>query len=121
MEGGIMHGFRSLALVIAAATLAACTPRNAPREDTGSGAPAYVRVQNQLPQNYTLYASDGARRLRMGLAGPLHTTVLRIPQSLLFPAVTLRFEAQPDTPTTPPITERITVSPGDTVNLVIAR
>ncbi|HEU4641770.1 MAG TPA: hypothetical protein VFS44_04885 [Gemmatimonadaceae bacterium] len=108
--------------LLALATAAACARHPGARSAPVTQPESYVRVENTMPQSFTLYVLDGSSQLRMGRADPLRTTLLRIPRSLVFPAVTLRFLARPDDPTSAsPVTETIVVSPGDTVGLQIVR
>lgn len=88
---------------------------------SGSKAQTYLTVDNTLPESFQMYVTDGVRRLRMGTVMPLRKTRLVIPPSVIFPAVSLEFLAQPMSNSGPAISERLTVSPGENVVLQLAR
>ena len=112
-----MRSLRSAA-VIAALVLApaACvhTSKNAPEE-----LPTYLRVENQALTDATVYVYQNAARVRLGRVSSLSTATMRIPASQIFGPTPLRFQldflAGPRTP----LTESITVVPGDTVVLQV--
>ena len=108
--------------LIAVLVLAACASRNqqAAAADA-SKAQTYLTVDNTLPETFQMYVTDGVRRLRMGAAMPLRQTRMLIPRSVIFPAVSLEFLAQPMSNSGPAISERITVNPGENVGLRLAR
>jgi len=99
----------------ASANKQAAAGNNASKADT------YLTVDNTLPESFQMYVTDGVRRLRMGTVMPLRKTRLVIPPSVIFPAVSLEFLAQPMSNSGPAISERITVSPGENVVLQLAR
>jgi hypothetical protein len=76
-----------------------------------------VRNDNYLEHNiYLLY---GGQRIRLGVARSNTTTKLIIPSQYVFGASTIQFLADPIGATATPVSDRITVSPGDEVQLVI--
>ncbi|MGH7625419.1 MAG: hypothetical protein ACREOJ_08880 [Gemmatimonadaceae bacterium] len=89
--------------------------------ENASKADTYLTVDNTLPETFQMYVTDGVRKLRMGTAMPLRQTRMRIPSSVIFPAVSLEFLAQPMDNSGPAISERITVNPGENVGLKLAR
>ena len=90
--------------------------------DEGAAKPAtYVEVENTLPEGFRLYVSDGSQRLPVGSVNPLTTTRLRVPPSMIFPAIALEFIAVPTSGTNASISERLAVSPGDVIHLRLAR
>lgn len=107
-------------LAVGLSLLAACT-HTPVHTQTDRDAPAYLEVENQLPDPYTMYVSDGAQRLRMGTVNPLTRTRLRIPRSVVFPAVTLQFIAVPLSGNGGAISEQLAVSPGETIGLTLGR
>jgi hypothetical protein len=86
-----------------------------------SRAQTYLTVDNTLPETFQMYVTDGVRRLRIGTATPLRKTRMLIPASVIFPAVSLEFLAQPMSNSGRGISERITVSPGENVGLRLTR
>jgi hypothetical protein len=110
---------RLVVLLCFLALAVACTPKRAgsggapEREDT------YVVVNNLQPEMFTIYVTDGSRRVRVGTAPPLKKTRMRIPPSMIFPAVQLQFLAQPQGNAPAPISELIAVSPGDEIGISI--
>ena len=112
-----MRSLRTAA-VVAALVLApaACvhTSKNAPEEP-----PTYLRVENQALTDATVYVYQNTARVRLGRVSSLSTATMRIPASQIFGPTPLRFQldflAGPRTP----LTESITVVPGDTVVLQV--
>lgn len=78
-----------------------------------------LRVDNQAVLDMTIYALRGSERRRLGFAGALRVTLLQIPPSLIFGATPLRFLADPIGSNRAPVSEEISVSPGDEVTLQI--
>ncbi|HEU4586338.1 MAG TPA: hypothetical protein VFR95_11340 [Gemmatimonadaceae bacterium] len=110
---------RLVVLVCILALAVACSPKRA----GGGGAPervdTYVVVNNLQTELYTIYVTDGSRRVRVGTATPLRKTRMRVPPGMIFPAVQLQFLAQPQGNAPAPISELIAVSPGDEIGISI--
>jgi len=112
---------RSVLAIAAVLLLGACTHR-APGETPAPARPVTTLVvQNTRAEPFDMYVSDGTRRLYMGQARPLRSTSLRIPSTMVFPATTLQFIAVPLSGVGGAISERLAVSPGETVHLMLAR
>jgi hypothetical protein len=111
---------RLLALIGVLALSTACTPKQV----SGGSAPGrdvktYVVVNNLQTEIFTIYVTDGARRIRLGSASPLKKTRMLIPSGIIFPAQLLQFLAQPQGNAPAPISERIAVTPGDEIGISI--
>lgn len=107
---------RTFIWVGVAALLGACTPN----QQVPSNEPVTnLRVENQAYLDMTIYVFRGSERLRLGIANGNSTTVLHIPASLLFGATVLQFQAVPIASSRAPLSEEITVNPGDEVRLTI--
>ncbi|MGQ0767005.1 MAG: twin-arginine translocation signal domain-containing protein [Gemmatimonadota bacterium] len=104
-----------MSLVAAAAVTAGCGA-NQPAADQPR---TMLRVQNQSTLDMNIYLLAGSQRVRLGTATALTTTMLRIPSQFVFGASSLRFLADPIGATRTPVSESITVSPGDEVTLLI--
>ena len=91
-------------------------PNAVPEEQVG---PTTVRVQNQGFLDVTVYVVRGGVRSRLGLVTGNSTAVLTIPKTFVQPLTPLRFIANPIGGQRQPVSEEITVSPGDEVGLVI--
>lgn len=104
--------------VVAAAALFLTACGGARRQGTDQP-PTTLRVENQSFLDMTIYLIAGAQRVRLGMATGNSTTTLRIPQQYVFGASSLRFLADPIGSNRTPISESITVTPGDEVGLVI--
>jgi hypothetical protein len=108
---------RTATLLLALLALAACA--------TGSGrtdteAETVLEVENQSTLLMTIYAVRGAgERRRLGQANSLSTTHLTIPSTLVFGITSLRFQADPVGSDRTPVSQSITVSPGDTLVMTI--
>jgi hypothetical protein len=109
-----------LALTLATGTvvLGACgAARSGPR----SADPAtMLEVDNQAFYDMNIYlVTTGGARIRMGTAGGNSTTRLRIPASQVFGGTEVRFLADPIGAQRTPVSQSITIFPGDTVRLII--
>jgi len=78
-----------------------------------------VRVENQGFADMTIYAIRSGQRVRLGQASGNTTTTFTIPANLIFGATPLRFLADPIGGRGTPISDEITVQPGDQVHLVL--
>jgi hypothetical protein len=76
-----------------------------------------VRNQNFLDMN--VYVVRGGVRSRLGTATGNSTVTLRIPPTFVQALTVLRFQADPIGGRATPVSEEITVSPGDEVTLLI--
>lgn len=99
---------------------AACTHQRAGSASAAAGQEdTYLVVDNLQTQSFTIYVTDGARRVRLGTAPPLRKTRMAIPRAVIFPAVQLQFLAQPQGNDPSPVSEQIAVSPGDVIGVQI--
>ena len=79
-----------------------------------------LEVDNQAFNDMTIYVIEpSGQRSRIGTATGNSKTTLRIPARLLGGARTLRFQADPIGGTQTPISQEITVVPGEVVVLTI--
>ena len=76
-------------------------------------------VKNDSYLDHNIYLLQGLQRVRMGTARGLATTKFTIPRQYVFGVSVLQFLADPIGSTVTPVSERINVSPGDEVHLVI--
>ena len=112
------------AAVVAAAlllTLSAGCAQQPPETDIAAEPvePTRLRVENQAFLDMTIYVFRGSQRMRLGLARGNSTTRMTIPANLLFGNTPLRFQADPIGGNRTPITQEISVSPGDEVILTL--
>jgi hypothetical protein len=109
---------RVFALAAMCVTLAVCS-RN-PRPSSGNAQEqTTLRVENQGFSDMTIYAIQEGQRIRLGLATGNSTSVFKIPDYLLGAANTIRFLADPVGGTRTPVSDEISVHPGDQVTLTI--
>ncbi|MBW3534277.1 MAG: hypothetical protein KY453_03505, partial [Gemmatimonadetes bacterium] len=95
--------------------LAACSGR-ATMDGAADDAPAVLEVENHANLDMTIYAiREGGQRQRLGTATAHLTTEFTIPSSMLFGVTSLRFQADPIGGDRAPVTQSITVAPGDVV------
>jgi len=114
-----------LALLAALAATAApgCAARRGTGDDDSTAAPArpertVVRVENVGFSDMNIYVvRSGSERIRIGTAGGNRTTVLEIPKYLVQFPVPLRFLADPIGSNRRPVSDELTVNPGDEVVL----
>jgi hypothetical protein len=79
-----------------------------------------LEVTNQWFADMTIYVVHSGQRLRLGLATGDATTDFVIPSAVVNgPSIQLRFVADPVGGTHAPVSDEITVSPGDSVQLTI--
>lgn len=107
-----------LALSLAFAT-AACGASRARPDTADPNAVTTLRVVNQGYLDRTIYLVENSQRVRLGQVTGNSTMVLRIPKQYVFGASTLRFIADPIGSNAVSISQSITVSPGDQVELMI--
>ncbi|MGQ0650458.1 MAG: hypothetical protein ACT4P7_23200 [Gemmatimonadaceae bacterium] len=78
-----------------------------------------LAVENQSTLDMNIYLLANAQRVRLGTVHGLSTTRLTIPPSYVFGPTPLRFLADPIGSNRTPVSESITVSPGDEVRIII--
>jgi hypothetical protein len=78
-----------------------------------------LRVENQGFADMTIYAIRSGQRVRLGIATGSSTSTFTIPANLIFGATPLRFLADPIGGRGTPVSDEITVQPGDQVRLII--
>jgi hypothetical protein len=106
----------ALASMLVAGMACAGGPRETNPEPTES---AMVEVQNQGFTDMVIYAVNGGQRIRLGLATGNSTKTFSIPRHLVRGAGPLRFLADPIGGNRAPVSEEMTVQPGDIVTLTI--
>ena len=80
---------------------------------------AMVQVQNQGFADMVVYAVSGGQRIRLGLATGHSTKTFVIPRTLVRGAGPIRFLADPIGGNRTPVSEELTVQPGEVVTLTI--
>lgn len=115
---------RLVSNILAAAVLGlaplACVHHARSGELAPVNGPATLKVENQGFSDMDIYAlSSGGARVRLGTATGNATTRFTIPSYMLGGAQELRFRAEPIGGTRAPVSDRIFVSPGDSVTLII--
>jgi hypothetical protein len=78
-----------------------------------------LRVENQNFNDMVIYVLQGSSRIRIGEVTGGGTATLRIPDSLVGNGNTLRFLADPIGGSRTPVSDTISVQPGDQVQLTI--
>ena len=108
----------SLSLLIATiVTAAAC--RSKPGERPEIQPITRLRVENRNFLDHTIYVLRGSERIRLGTATGNTTTTFRRPPNVIFGGTQLRFIADPVGARRTPVSDQITVHPGDEVGLTI--
>jgi hypothetical protein len=110
--------FMRFSQVVAQLILVACGARSVDSAPDPE-ASAVLQVQNQGFSDMVIYAVSGAQRVRLGLANGNSTRTFTIPRYLIRGAGPLRFLADPIGSDRTPISEEMTVQPGDIVTLTI--
>jgi hypothetical protein len=112
-------------LVLAGLLMTPVACHNGPPPETGDDdsqmvAETTLEVTNQWFSDMTIYVIHSGQRLRLGLATGNATTGFVIPRAIVNgSAIQLRFLADPVGGTHAPVSDEITVSPGDAVQLTI--
>ena len=105
-------------LVLLVLLISSCTPTR--RGPQGPEPPqTTVQVQNQNWLDMNVYVLRGSQRVRLGTVTGASTRVFTIPSNLVFGATSLRFLADPVGSSRTPISQEITITPGDQVTLTI--
>lgn len=78
-----------------------------------------LRVENRGFTDMIIYAVSGAQRVRLGMATGNSTGSFTIPRYLIRGAGPLRFLADPIGGNRTPVSDEMTVHPGDIVTLTI--
>lgn len=112
---------RRLLRVVVGATLMATAACAHHRPETGARptGPTTVRVDNQNFLDMTIYVLASGQRVRLGLATGKSTNTFTIPAFMIMGPTSLRFRAEPVGGRGSPVSEEITVLPGDEVTLTI--
>jgi hypothetical protein len=113
-----MKRLMSLVPVLGVLALAeGCASRGPTARDAQEQTTLSVRNDNYL--DHTIYLIVGSDRVRLGTARGLSTTRFVIPAHYVFGATSLQFMADPIGSRVTPISERVSVAPGDEVELII--
>ena len=99
--------------------VAACMGNTQQQQGAEPAPPTYVRVENRAFLDMNVYVYRSAQRIRLGTTNGTSTARYIIPSSMLFGSTPLRFQADPIGGGRQPISEEVSVSPGDEVVLVI--
>lgn len=112
---------RNISLIPSVLILTATACSGNPRPDeAGPGESAAVKVENQGFTDMTIYAaSEATDRVRLGLVVGNTTQVFSVPAFLVGRGGTVRFLADPVGGNRTPVSEEISVEPGDTIGLTI--
>jgi hypothetical protein len=121
-KGFLTHLSGMLALAGLLVTPVACHSGGPPEtgDDSQMVAETTLEVTNQWFADMDIYVVHSGQRLRLGLATGNATTDFVIPRAIVNgPSIQLRFLADPVGGTHSPVSDEITVSPGDAVQLTI--
>jgi hypothetical protein len=105
--------------VAALILLAGCGGRPQPESGASPDSAAVLQVENQRFTDMVIYAVSGGQRVRLGMATGNSTKSFTIPNYLVRGAGPLRFLADPIGGNRTPVSEEMTVQPGDIVSLTI--
>lgn len=110
---------RTLCGAAVAALLFACHRNAVPRPGDDRPARTTITVENQDFYDMTVYAVVNGQRNRLGIAPGNHTTELTVPGYLVNGVAQLRFVCDPIGGGRTPVSEEITVNPGDQLVMII--
>jgi hypothetical protein len=121
--GFLTHLTGMIALAGLLMTPVAChsgAPPQTGDDDSQMAAETTLEVTNQWFADMNIYVVRTGQRLRLGLATGNATTSFVIPRAVITgPSIRLRFLADPVGGTHAPVSDEITVSPGDAIQLTI--
>lgn len=103
----------------AAALGSACRGNTEEQEVAEPAAPTYLMVRNQAFLDMNIYVYRSSQRIRLGTVNGSSSARILLPANLLFGPTSLRFQADPIGGGRKPITEEISVSAGDEIQLTI--
>jgi len=103
----------ALALSLSACAHHVAPAANGPQPDT------YVNVDNQGFTDMDIYAISGGQRIRLGTAIGVKKSRFKLPGFLLGGGQQVRFLARPIAGNRSPVSEQITIQPGEDVTLTI--
>ena len=98
---------------------AACAGNKKEEEAAEPVPPTMLKVENQAFLDMTIYVYRSSQRVRLGIANGNSTARFVIPSNLIFGSTPLRFQADPIGRNRAPVSQEITVTPGDEVVLTI--
>jgi hypothetical protein len=104
--------------LVALVILAACGGRPAESSASPEGQ-AMLQVENRSFADMVIYAVSGPQRIRLGMATGNSTRSFPLPAYLVRTGGPLRFLADPIGGNRTPVSEEMTVQPGDIVTLTI--
>jgi hypothetical protein len=114
---------RGATLMLGMALLASAGACSVFNKKTDEGAvaqePATIRVENQAFLDMNIYVWRSSQRLRLGTVTGNSTARFKLPNNIVFGSTPLRFQADPIGGNRQPLSQEITVSPGDEVVLTI--
>ena len=110
----------ALAVAMSMSLAAACAHTiHVPDQEEASG-PTVLKVENQgFPDMNIFVIAESSNRVRLGTVTGTSNAYFTLPDYLIRGIRELRFQALPIATTRGPLTQSITVTPGDTVVLVI--
>jgi uncharacterized RmlC-like cupin family protein len=111
-----MIAIRRLVLLAACALGAACASTGA---NTAKREATTVLVDNQSALDMNIYVLRGGERVRLGTANSLQKTTFTIPAGIVFGPTSVRFLADPIGSSREPVSDEITVTEGEQVELRI--
>ena len=110
---------RSIAFALVLLGVAACNAFSRGSGNSGQNQPTVLQVDNQGFLDMDVYAVRGGQRVRLGIATGNSKTNFTIPPSLVSGLTPFRFIADPIGGNRTSVSQEITVTPGDTVVLMI--
>lgn len=109
-----------MSMLMGSLALGAACFGNKKEDEAAEPVPAtMLKVENQAFLDMTIYVYRSSQRVRLGIANGNSTTRFVIPSNLIFGSTPLRFQGDPIGRNRQPISQEITVSPGDEVILTI--
>jgi hypothetical protein len=110
---------RSIAFALLLLCVAACAALSRSSNNADQSQPAVLEVDNRSFLDMDVFAARSAQRVRLGTANGNSKTYFNIPTFLVSGVTSLRFIADPIGGNRASVSQEITVSPGDTVVLMI--
>ena len=108
----------ALGVLVLLIALGACAGRRR-GEGPAMRGETLLRVENQSWYDMTVYVLRGSHRVRLGTVSASSSTIFTLPRDIVGSGTPLRFLAEPVGSRRTPISDEISVFPGETIVLTI--
>lgn len=119
MTRGWWQGWRALPLLFTAVMALSCATPTTTATARPTREPATVRVENRAVLDVNVYALRAGQRIRLGTVTAHSTSTFRVPATLVGSGMGVQFIADFIGSSRAPVSDEVTIWPGDEVQLII--